>query len=123
MSYPEDVPMDHPTDNQSQTTATLCIDYDGTLHIGHACVDTDGQVTPDSGRLLLDYSVLHVETLKPYPAMQSVRTTTWLQTLSTEQVIAYLPAELARRVVDTTRGRKARLSCMLNGSGHTDIIG
>jgi hypothetical protein len=115
--------MDHPTDNQSQTTPTVCVDYDGTLHIGHAGVDADGQVTPDSGRLLLDYSALHVETLKPYPAMQSVLTTTWLQTLSTEQVIAYLPAELARRVVDTTRGRKARLSCMLNGSGHSDIIG
>jgi hypothetical protein len=122
MSYPEDVSMGHSIRNESQTSPTLFIDYDGTLHIGHAVVDADGQVTLDSGRPLLEFAPLLVEMLKPYPAVQIVLTTTWLQTLSAEKVISYLPPGLARRVVDTTRGRKARLSYMLNGSGRTDII-
>jgi hypothetical protein len=122
LSYPEDVSMGHSIRNESQTSPTLFIDYDGTLHIGHAVVDADGQVTLDSGRPLLEFAPLLVEMLKPYPAVQIVLTTTWLQTLSAEKVISYLPPGLARRVVDTTRGRKARLSYMLNGSGRTDII-
>lgn len=122
MSYPKDAPMEHPTPNQSPTAPTLFVDYDGTLHVGHALIDASGRVTLDSGRPLFEYAPLLVEMLKPYPAVQIVLTTTWLQTLSTEKVIAYLPPELARRVVDTTRGRKARLSYMLNGSGRTDII-
>jgi hypothetical protein len=122
LSYPEDVSMGHSIRNESQTSPTQFIDYDGTLHIGHAVVDADGQVTLDSGRPLLEFAPLLVEMLKPYPAVQIVLTTTWLQTLSAEKVISYLPPGLARRVVDTTRGRKARLSYMLNGSGRTDII-
>jgi hypothetical protein len=122
LSYPEDVSMGHSIRNESQTSPTLFIDYDGTLHIGHAVVDADGQVTLDSGRPLLEFAPLLVEMLKPYPAVQIVLTTTWLQTLSAEKVISYLPPGLARRVVDTTRGRQARLSYMLNGSGRTDII-
>lgn len=114
--------MDHPKHDESQASPTLFVDYDGTLHIGHGVVDVDGQVTLDSGRPLLEYAPLLVEMLRPYPAVQIVLTTTWLQTLSTEKVIACLPPELARRVVDTTRDRKARLSYMLNGSGRTDII-
>jgi len=92
------------------------------LHIGHAVVDADGQVTPDSGRSLLDFASLLVEMLNPYLAVRIVLTITWLQALSVEKVISYLPPRLARSVVDTTQGRKARLSYMRNGSGRTDII-
>jgi len=103
-------------------TPTLFVDYDGTLHSGHALLDTDGQVTLESGRPLFEYAPLLVEMLEPYPAVQIALTTSWLQTLPTERVISYLPQELARRVVDTTRDRKARFSYMQNGSGRTDII-
>jgi hypothetical protein len=122
MSYLKDAPMEHPTPNQSPTAPTLFVDYDGTLHIGHALIGASGLVTLDSGRPLFEYAPLLVEMLKPYPAVQTVLTTTWLQTLPADKVIAYLPPELARRVVDTTRDRKARFSYMLNGSGRTDII-
>lgn len=101
---------------------TLFLDFDGTLHIGHALMNAYGLVTLDSGRPLFEFAALLVDILRPYPSVQIVLTTTWLRMLSTEMVVAYLPTELARRVVDTTRGRKARLSYMLNGSGRTDII-
>jgi hypothetical protein len=42
--------------------------------------------------------------------------------MTDETVLSHLPQELARRVVDTTRGRKPRFSYMLNGSGRTDVI-
>lgn len=103
-------------------TPTLFVDYDGTLHSGNALLDANGQVTLDSRRQLFEYAPLLVEMLEPYPSVQIVLTTSWLQTLSAEKVISFLPPELARRVVDTTRDRKARLSYVLNGSGRTDII-
>lgn len=105
-----------------RTSPTVLLDFDGTLHVGNALLGADGRVTLDSGRPILEYAPLLIEMLRPYPAVQIVLTTTWLQTLSTRQVIAYLPPELARRVVDTTRGMKPRLSYLLNGSGRTDVI-
>ncbi|RKE25189.1 helix-turn-helix protein [Paraburkholderia sp. BL23I1N1] len=111
-----------PTVALDMTTPTLFVDYDGTLHAGHAFVDERGQITLDSGRPLFEFAPLLIGMLEPYPAVQIVLTTSWLQTMPTEIVISYLPPELARRVVDTTRGRKARFSYMQNGSGRTDII-
>jgi hypothetical protein len=67
MSYPKDVPMERPTPNQSPTAPTFFVDYDGTLHIGHALIDASGLVTLDSGRPLFEYVPLLVEMLKPYP--------------------------------------------------------
>lgn len=42
--------------------------------------------------------------------------------MNDETALAYPPPELSRRVIDTTRGRRPRLSYMLNGSGRTDVI-
>jgi hypothetical protein len=114
--------MEHPQHIVNTSTPTLFVDFDGTLHIGHGLLDVDDQVTLDSGRPLLEYAPLLVEMLKPYPAVEIVLTTSWLEAMATEKVVSYLPLELARRVVDTTRGWKPRLSYMLNGSGRTDVI-
>jgi HAD domain in Swiss Army Knife RNA repair proteins len=114
--------MEHPNPILPRKTPTLFVDFDGTLHGGHALLDPNGQVSLDSGRPLFEYAPLLVEILKPYPNVEIVLTTSWLDTLPTLEVISYLPQELARRVVDTTRGRKARFSYMQNGSGRTDII-
>src|SRR5579859_2141718 len=114
--------MEHSNLFLDRTAPTMFVDYDGTLHSGHALLDTDGQVTLESGRPLFEYAPLLVEMLEPYSAVEIVLTTSWLQTLPTETVISYLPQELARRVVDTTRDRKARFSYMQNGSGRTDVI-
>ena len=116
-----DAIMEHPNQNPIWTTQTLFIDFDGTLHIGRGIRDVDGRVTLDSGRPLFEYAPLLIEMLVPYPDVQIVLTTSWLDTLPAETVIGYLPSKLARRVVDTTKGRKARVSYMLNGSGRTDI--
>jgi hypothetical protein len=42
--------------------------------------------------------------------------------MTDETVLSYLPPELSRRVSDTTRGRRPRLSYVLNGSGRTYVI-
>jgi hypothetical protein len=42
--------------------------------------------------------------------------------MNDETALAYPPPELSRRVIDTTRGLRPRLSYMLNGSGRTDVI-
>ena len=107
---------------QERTTPTLFLDFDGTLHVGHPVADVDGQVSLESGRQLFEYAPLLVELLAPYPDVEIVLTTSWLDAMNDETVLAYLPPELSRRVIDTTRGRRARLSYMLNGSGRTDVI-
>ena len=114
--------MEHSSLSLDETAPTLFVDYDGTLHSGHALLDTDGHVTLESGRPLVEYAPLLVEMLEPYPAVQIVLTTSWLQTLSTEKVVSYLPQKLAQRVVDTTKDRRPRFSYMQNGSGRTDVI-
>ncbi|MFL9882870.1 HAD domain-containing protein [Paraburkholderia agricolaris] len=107
---------------QERTTPTLFLDFDGTLHVGHAVVDVDGHVSLESGRPLFEYAPLLVKLLAPYPAVEIVLTTSWLDAMTDETVFAYLPPELSRRVIDATRGRRPRLSYMLNGSGRTDVI-
>lgn len=106
----------------SRRTPTLFVDFDGTLHVGRALIDERGAITLDSGRPLLEFAPLLVELLEPYPSVEIVLTTSWLQKLPTDEVISYLPQALARRVVDTTRDIKARLSYVLNGSERTYII-
>lgn len=105
-----------------RTTPTLLLDYDGTLHAGQALLDGDGRITLDSGRPLFEFAPLLVEMLWPYPSVEIVLTTSWLQTLPVDTVVSYLPPELAQRVVDTTKGIKPRLSYEQSGAGRTDII-
>jgi hypothetical protein len=38
-----------------RTTPTLFLNFYGTLHVGHAVVDVDGQVSLESGRPLFEY--------------------------------------------------------------------
>lgn len=103
-------------------TPTLFLDFDGTLHAGHAVLDDKDQITLDSGRQLFEFAPLLVELLMPYPTVEIVLTTSWLQSLSVDRVVAYLPTELARRVVGTTKDIKPRLSYEQSGAGRTDVI-
>ncbi|OJA58384.1 hypothetical protein BGV69_13130 [Burkholderia ubonensis] len=105
-----------------RTTPTLFVDFDGTLHAGHALIDESGQITLDSGRPLFEFAPLLVEMLASYPSVEIVLTTSWLQKLPVDNVIEYLPSELARRVVGTTKDIKPRLSYVLNGAERTYII-
>ncbi|MEI7298213.1 HAD domain-containing protein [Paraburkholderia tropica] len=104
------------------TTPTLLVDFDGTLHSGNAYIDDAGEITLDTGRPLLEYAPLLVELLAPYPQVEIVLTTSWARRLPEERVVAYLPPELRSRVVGTTSSTKPRRSYVLDGTERTDVI-
>lgn len=104
------------------TTPTLFVDFDGTLHVGNAYIGEDEVITLDTGRPLLEFAPLLVELLAPYHDVEIVLTTSWARRLPVERVIEYLPPELSRRVVGTTRDIKPRFSYVLDGTERTDII-
>ncbi|MBO7819324.1 HAD domain-containing protein [Burkholderia pseudomallei] len=106
----------------NQPTPTLFVDYDGTLHRGHAVLDANGNVSLDSYQPLFEYAPLLAEMLEPYPGVQIVLTTSWLDTLPLDQVVSYLPSALARRVVGTTSGIKVRFGNLKDGSARTYVI-
>ncbi|WP_425218997.1 HAD domain-containing protein [Ralstonia solanacearum] len=103
-------------------TPTLFLDFDGTLHAGHALIDAQNQVSLDSGRPLFEFTPLLVSMLAPYPAVAIVLTTSWLQRLSLDEVMAYLPLELARRIIGTTKDIKPRLGDLKSGTDRTAAI-
>ncbi|CBJ36244.1 protein of unknown function [Ralstonia solanacearum CMR15] len=103
-------------------TPTLFVDYDGTLHRGHGLLDADGQVSLDTGNPLFEFVPLLERLLNPYPGVEIVLTTSWLDTLPFEKVVSYLPLSLAKRVVGTTQGIKPRFGYLLDGSARTYVI-
>ncbi|RDU99087.1 XRE family transcriptional regulator [Trinickia dinghuensis] len=105
-----------------ETTPTLFVDFDGTLHVGRAFIDECNQITLDSGRRPMEFAPLLVELLEPYPDVEIVLTTSWLQKLSVAEVVSHLPLELAGRVVGTTRDIKPRMSYVLSGADRTYVI-
>ncbi|WP_232451826.1 HAD domain-containing protein [Burkholderia ubonensis] len=105
-----------------QPTPTLFVDYDGALHRGHALLDESGHVSLDTGNPLFEFAPLLASLLDPYPQVEIVLTTSWLDTLPFETVLSYLPPPLAKRVVGTTQGIKPRFGYVQDGSARTYII-
>lgn len=103
-------------------TPTLFVDFDGALHRGHASLDESGEISLDTGNPLFEFAPLLVSLLEPWPEVEIVLTTSWLKTLSVEQVVSYLPLPLAKRVVGTTQGYKARFGDWKIGIARTYII-
>ncbi|WP_038720454.1 HAD domain-containing protein [Burkholderia pseudomallei] len=104
-------------------TPTLFMDFDGTLHRGRGLIDeVTGKVSLGTGNPVFEFAPLLANLLEPYPAVEIVLTTSWLHTLSFEQVTSDLPAPLATRVVGSTRGYKARFGYLQDGSARTYII-
>ncbi|QNB12622.1 hypothetical protein G5S35_14265 [Paraburkholderia tropica] len=101
---------------------TLFVDFDGTLHVGHAAMNACGEIALDTGRPLFEFAPLLADLLEPYPEVALVLTTSWLMTLDEKEVTALLPCGLARRVVGTTRDIRPRLSYLLNGTARTYVI-
>ncbi|WP_342959742.1 HAD domain-containing protein [Paraburkholderia azotifigens] len=104
------------------STPTLFVDFDGTLHVGNAYIDENDEISLDTGRPLLEFAPLLSELLAPYPDVAIVLTTSWARRLSEERVSAYLPAELRPRVVGTTRDIKPRRSYVHDGTERTHVI-
>ena len=92
------------------------------LHVGRGLIDAAEVVSLDSGRPLLEFGGYLVAALAPYPPVQIVLTTSWLQTLGAEKTEAFLPPELRRRVVGNTLSVVPRLSEFRNGSDRTWVI-
>lgn len=103
-------------------TPTLFLDFDGTLHAGHALIDAQNQICLDAGRPLFEFAPLLVEMRAPYPAVEIVLTTSWLRALPLDEVVAYLPPELADRVVGTTTDIRPRLGELKSGTDRTAAI-
>ena len=103
-------------------TPTMFVDFDGTLHVGSAYIGEDEEITLDTGRPLLEFAPLLAELLEPYPDVEIVLTTSWVRRLPVERVIEYLPPELRRRVVGTTRDIKPRFSYVLDGTERTYVV-
>jgi hypothetical protein len=103
-------------------TPTLFVDFDGTFHIGRASMSEDGTISLNTGRPLFEFAPLLIELLEPYASVQLVLTTSWLMTLSPEDVVAAMPHELALRVAGTTHRIKPRLNDVLNGTHRACVI-
>jgi hypothetical protein len=95
---------------------TLFLNFGGVLNIGHGLLDEYGDITLDSGRPLFEYAPYLVDVLAPWPLVQIVLTTSWLQTLGAERTAALLPHELHCRIVGTTLSTPPRLSEIRDGS-------
>ena len=103
-------------------TPTLFVVYDGTLHRGRGLLDASGRVSLDTGNPTFEFAPLLESLLNPYPRVEIVLTTSWLDMLPVERVVSYLPPLLAKRVVGTTHGIKPRFGYVLDGSARTYII-
>jgi hypothetical protein len=82
---------------------------------------TRGRATRGSTSTDCGHSGVTLSDRKPYPSVEIVLTTSWLQKLSTATAISYLPPARARWVVDTTRDVKARCNYIQSGADRTDI--
>ena len=79
------------------------LDFDGTMHPGHAVIDREGRVTCEDGGKLLRFAPLLLEALEPYPEARIVLTTNWLNSMPFETVKSFLPETLQARVIGHTK--------------------
>ncbi|MFM0617008.1 HAD domain-containing protein [Paraburkholderia nemoris] len=98
---------------------TLYLNYGGVLNAGHGLLDANAVITLDSGRPPFEYAPCLVDVLAPWPQVQIIVTTSWLQTLGAEKTIELLPDELRRRVMGTTLGTPPRLGEIKDGTAKT----
>ncbi|MFL9959082.1 HAD domain-containing protein [Paraburkholderia nemoris] len=101
---------------------TLYLNYGGVLNAGHGLLDDNGVITLDSGRPPFEYTPCLVDALAPWPQVQVVVTTSWLQTLGADKTIALLHDELRRRVVGTTLGTPPRFGEIKDGTAKTMTV-
>lgn len=111
-----------------RTTPTLLLDYDGTLHIGNALLDSDGQITLDSGRPPLEFAPLLAEILRPYPIVEIVLTTSPSEPATEFSGVSYVTdnaAESLRRNVDQLRPFLGKGTALItsNSLGHRWVHG
>lgn len=109
-------------DSSISDTPTLFLSFGGVLNVGHGLVDDNGLVTLDSCQPLFEFAPYLADVLTPWPQVQIIVTTSWLQTLGAERTIALLPDELRRRVVGTTIRTPPRLGEIKDGTAKTMTV-
>jgi hypothetical protein len=103
-------------------TPTLFVGGDGTLHRGNGLVRADGSISLDTGNAPFEFAPLLADLIEPYPKVEIVLTSGWMDWLTLDQLVSYLPVQLASRVVGWTRGYKAPFGYWNDGSAKTYII-
>jgi hypothetical protein len=101
---------------------TLLVGGDGTLHRGNGLVLADGSISLDTGNAPFEFAPLLADLIEPYPKVEIVLTSGWMDFLSLDQMVSYLPVQLASRVVGWTRGYKAPFGYWKDGSAKTYIV-
>jgi hypothetical protein len=82
----------------------------------------DGVVHLDTRRQVFEFAPLLVELLSPYPHVNIVLTTRWLQRLTLDEVVFCLPPELAWRVVGAIQDSGKKLSYPQGAIGERNFI-
>lgn len=80
---------------------TLYIGFSGVLNIGEGLYHPDGRIELSSERELFEFAPLLIDDLAPYPDVQLVLTTKWVDTLGEDGTVKILPSELGSRVCGT----------------------
>lgn len=101
---------------------TILLGYDGTLHRGFATFDEVGTPGFTHGQTPFEYAYLLITMLAPYPDVQLVLSTSWLERMSVGTAVSYLPAGLAVRVVDTVMHVKLLHAGLSEQAVKTDAI-
>jgi hypothetical protein len=94
---------EHPPVRKSERKVVL-LDFDGVLHRGDAYRTRHGIVSSDPSRIkLFEYAGLLAAALKPYPDVEIVLSTTWVEALGFNRARDALPEKALRdRVVGAT---------------------
>lgn len=80
----------------------LFLDFDGCLHPDNVFLVNGEPVLRTPGAQLFEHAELLSELLRPYPHLQIVLSTTWVQKLDFNRAKGYLPSSLQERVIGST---------------------
>ncbi|WP_040653094.1 HAD domain-containing protein [Pseudogulbenkiania ferrooxidans] len=80
----------------------LFLDFDGCLHPDAVFLVNREPVLRSPGSQLFEHADLLSELLKPYPRLQIVLCTAWVQTLGFGRAKGYLPRPLQERIIGST---------------------
>lgn len=92
-----------------QINPTIFLSFDGTLHRGRGILQA-GVVQLDSGREVFEFAPILAHLLTPYPNVDIVLITRWLQQITLDEAIFCLPADLAWRVTGAAPNSCSNLS-------------
>jgi len=85
-----------------KTEMIVFLDYDGVLHPDAVYRRLNGHIELRAPGALFMWTPVLVEALAPYSNMRIVLSTSWVRELGFRRALAFLPADLAGRVIGAT---------------------